>query len=142
MWLGNKFRADYVLIGKGSGGYEFVLIEFEKPDGRITLKNGHWGECFRKGEFQVKDWKRWMDAHNCQFFSDLLSVSGREDIPKEFQEYDSTRFHYIVVSGLRSDFDDTTYRDAREKAQNEGIYMIHHDNLLDNARELQKRETF
>jgi len=140
--LGEKYRADYVLIGKGSGGYEFVLIEFEKPDGRITLKNGHCGEAFRKGIFQVKDWRRWMDSYHQQFFSDLLSVSNRQELPTEFQKYDSTRFHYAVVSGLRSDFDDITYREARESAQNEGIHMIHHDKLLENAMELLNRETF
>jgi len=139
MSLGEKFRADYVIVGKGSGGYEFLLIEFERPDGRITLKSGHWGECFRKGEFQVNDWKRWMDAHHLQFFSE---VSSYEEIPTEFLEYDTTRFHYAVISGLRGDFDDTTYRDAREKAQNEGIQMIHHDKLLENAVELLNRKTF
>ena len=41
MWLGDEYRTDYVLIGKASGGYEFVFVEFEKLDGRITIKDGH-----------------------------------------------------------------------------------------------------
>ena len=42
--LGEYF-ADYLLIGKGSGGYEFILVELEHPNGRITLKSGHEGEA-------------------------------------------------------------------------------------------------
>ena len=43
-----KYIADYLLIGKSSGGYEFVFVELEHPNGRTTLKSGHEGETFRK----------------------------------------------------------------------------------------------
>jgi len=76
MWLGSDYRTDYVLIGKGSGGYEYVLIEFEKPTGRITLESGHWGEAFRKGLFQIEDWMSWMDSNFETFSKDLESVRG------------------------------------------------------------------
>lgn len=142
LWLGNKYRADYMIIGKGSGGYEFVFSEFEKPDGRITLNDGHIGEAFRKGEFQIEDWKAWIEANFSELSKDLSSVKGDAIMPFELEKYDSTRFHYIVVSGLRSDFSDTTYRTAREKAKCLGIHLIHHDKLYENAVELLKRETF
>ena len=54
--LGN-YIADYLLIGKSSGGYEFVFVELEHPNGRTTLKSGHEGEAFRKGTYQIYDWK-------------------------------------------------------------------------------------
>ncbi|OUP74848.1 hypothetical protein B5F08_11790 [Anaeromassilibacillus sp. An172] len=140
--LGSKYRADYMIIGKGSGGYEFVLVEFEKPEGRITLKDGHIGEAIRKGIFQVEDWKAWIEGNFNELSEDLMSVKGDETMPSELQKYDSTRFHYVVVCGLRSDFSDKTYRTAREKAKNLGIHLIHHDNLYKNAVELLKRDTF
>ena len=142
MWLGREYRTDYVLIGKGSGGYEFVLIEFEKPDGRITIKNGHLGESFRTGLYQVEDWKAWMDAHFDIFVSDLLSVKGEMDFPGEFQQYDSTRFHYVVVAGRRDDFSDTTYRTVRDKRQRLDIHLLHHDNLYDASLKLESDKTF
>jgi hypothetical protein len=141
MWLGQQYRTDYVLIGKGSGGYEFVLIEFEKPEGRITLRDGHWGEAFRKGEYQVEDWKAWMDANFQVFSKDLESVKGERALPEELQKYDRTRFHYVVVAGRRDDFNNTTYREARAKRQAD-ILMLHHDNLYDKSVELESSMTF
>ena len=35
--LSNKYQVDYLLIGKSSGGYEFVLIELKNPFGNITF---------------------------------------------------------------------------------------------------------
>ncbi len=142
LWLGTQYRADYLIIGKGSGGYEFVFVEFEKPDGRITLKNGHIGDAFRKGEFQIEDWKAWIDGNFSVLAKDLTRVKGEVDMPPELERYDSTRFHYVVVSGLRSDFSETTYRTAREKASHLGIHLLHHDKLYENATELLKRDTF
>ena len=145
MWLGDNYRTDYVLVGKGSGGYEFVLIEFEKPEGRITLKDGHLGEAFRKGNYQVEDWQIWMDANFAVFAKDLLSVCNGEligDIPVEFKEYDHTRFHYVVIAGRRSDFNVVTYRTARDKLQRTGNYLLHHDTLYEDSMALTSMETF
>lgn len=142
MWLGDNYRTDYVLIGKGSGGYEFVLIEFEKPDGRITLKDGHLGEAFRKGLYQVDDWKAWMDGNFNIFANDLATVKGEAEFPVELIKYDSTRFHYVVVAGRRDDFTETTYREVRGKRQGMDIHLLHHDNLYDSSVSLETVETF
>lgn len=142
MWLGDKYRTDYVLIGKGSGGYEFVLVEFEKPDGRIVLKDGHFGESFRKGLCQVDDWKTWMDGNFDIFVKDLASVKGETEFPVELTKYDSTRFHYVVVAGRRDDFTETTYRNVRDKRHRMNIHLLHHDNLYDSSVSLEKANTF
>lgn len=142
MWLGDKYRTDYVLIGKGSGGYEFVLVEFEKPDGRIVLKDGHFGESFRKGLYQVDDWKAWMDGNFDIFVKDLASVKGETEFPAELTKYDSTRFHYVVVAGRRDDFTETIYRNVRDKRQRMDIHLLHHDNLYDSSARLEKANTF
>lgn len=141
-WLGNTYRTDYVLIGKGSGGYEVVLIEFEKPDGYITLRTGYWGCAFRNGEYQVRDWKSWLEG-NYEEFADALRLVAKDGIiPSELEKYDSSRFHYVVVAGLRDDFDDVTYRERRKKMQESDIALLHHDNLIDNSNTLLSRETF
>ena len=38
--LGTEHVADYLLVGKNSGGYEFVFVEFESPRGAITTRTG------------------------------------------------------------------------------------------------------
>ncbi|MFG0217226.1 DUF4263 domain-containing protein, partial [Brevibacillus porteri] len=41
--LGNKYQVDYLLIGKNSGGYEFIFVELEHPSKNIILKEGDLG---------------------------------------------------------------------------------------------------
>ena len=53
--LGTSHEVDYLLAGKGSGGWEFVFIEFETPDGRVTKRDGDLGDSFRKGMTQVEE---------------------------------------------------------------------------------------
>ena len=58
--FGSSYKADYLLVGKSSGGYEFVLIELENPYGQITLQDGNLGAEFRDGISQLDEWKRWL----------------------------------------------------------------------------------
>jgi len=65
--LGTSYKVDYLLIGKNSGGYEFVYIELENPIDKIpekvTMQDGELGGIFRKGISQVKDWRRWLSEN-------------------------------------------------------------------------------
>lgn len=97
-----KYIADYLLIGKSSGGYEFVFVELEHPNGRTTLKSGHEGEAFRKGTYQIYDWKAEIEAHFSASFVTITKYSNKSSLPKEFSEYDSSRFHYAVVAGFQN----------------------------------------
>lgn len=53
--LGNSYKVDYLLVGRGSGGWEFVFVELEAPTGNITRKDGGLGNAFQKGLKQVDD---------------------------------------------------------------------------------------
>lgn len=140
--LGGTYRADYLLIGKGSGGYEFVFIEFEKSNGRITLKDGNLGEVFRKGINQISDWQSWLDANFHSLGKYFEEIKGARELPEEFLKYDTTRMHYVVVAGLRSDFDEKTYWLQRDKIKKEDIKLLHYDNLCDSADRLLDMNTF
>ncbi len=103
--LGNDYRADYLLVGKGSGGYQFVFIELENPNGYVTLADGNLGQVIRGGENQILDWKEWVDAnfHILKGFFDAEKSQSTE-LPQEFYRFDSTRMHYVVVGGTREDY--------------------------------------
>lgn len=137
-----KYIADYLLIGKNSGGYEFIFVELEHPNGRTTIKSGHEGESCRKGTYQVYDWKAEIEAHFSVSFATIIKYSNKSSLPKEFEEYDSSRFHYIVVAGLREDYTEATYRDRRYKAVQQNILTLHYDNLYDKACELETAQSF
>ena len=136
------FIADYLLIGKGSGGYAFVFVELEHPNGRTTLKSGHEGEACRTGNNQIWDWKTEIEAHFSTSFASIIKHSNKSALPKEFSEYDSSRFHYAVVAGSRADYSETTYRDRRNKENCQNITLLHYDNLYDKACELESAQSF
>ena len=131
--IGNgKYRADYLIVGNNSGGYEFVFVELEAPNKRSTILSGYDGQSTRSGLNQIYDWK-------CQIESDFISLTKEfqkhckegTKLPQEFQHYDSTRMHYMVIVGLREDYNEVTYRNRREKAKYQNIEMYHYDNLID-----------
>ena len=141
--LGISLKVDYLIVGKGSGGWEFVFVELESPSGNITLKGGDLGSSFRKGEKQVEDWDRWLEAH----FPSLKETFDKHKkdgfvLPEEFTILDKSRIHYVIVAGRRSDFQDKTYRISRKKLRDEKCLILHYDNLLDSSRRIIGAETY
>ncbi|KAB1064733.1 Shedu anti-phage system protein SduA domain-containing protein [Salibacter halophilus] len=127
-----NYSVDYLLVGKNSGGYEFLFIELESPNQSITLKDGRLGESYRKGIKQIEDWDFWIDSN----FSSLKNVfkkhkSPRKELPIEFFELDKTRIHYLVIAGKRKHYTPETYRLRRKGVNN--ISIKHYDNLIDST---------
>ena len=112
----------------------------EAPNGRTTIKSGDYGEAARKGHNQISDWKQSVDSDYSSILVELEKNKGSFELPEEFIKYDSTRWHYVVVAGLRKDYTDKTYRLRREKEG--GIVYLHYDNLLDGAERLLEASTF
>ncbi|KIE44971.1 hypothetical protein U732_256 [Clostridium argentinense CDC 2741] len=141
--LGTSFKADYLVVGKSSGGYEFVFVEFENPTKNITISDGELGSTFRKGLKQVHDWERWLQSN----FMNLKEVfnkykNSNQSLPECFLTYDSTRIHYVVVAGRREDFNENTYRIKRRHRDTEKITILHYDNLCDSANSVIGKVTY
>jgi hypothetical protein len=133
--LGNTYRADFLIIGTSSDGYEFIFIELESPKGRITINNGYLGEVFRKGLDQIDDWKTWLNANfSLQLKETWNKAKKKEDaLPDEFTNLKPERLHYVVIAGRREDFTEKT-RDLRLRVKRErNCLLLHYDNLLDDA---------
>lgn len=133
--LGTSFKADYLLAGRASGGWQFVFVEFENPYGYVTVEDGKFGEVIRKGLNQIEDWKTFIEA-NYGVISVEFEKHTNKELPREFIRFDSSRVHYAVVAGRRSDYSEVTRTYQRRLAQNQDIMLLHYDNLLDNARRL------
>lgn len=128
--LGNSYKADYLLVGKASGGYEFVFVELENPYGRITVEDGDFGDVIRKGIRQINDWKSWIEA-NYNSISETFQKDIDKGLPKEFYKYDSSRIHYVVVAGRRDDYTGKTYTLNRRLLKEQDINLLHYDNVYD-----------
>lgn len=139
--LGADYRADYLLIGKASGGYHFIFVEFETPSKSVTLSDGSFGEGIRKGINQIYDWRYFLQS-NFSIISSELKKYTFQKLPDEMYSYDETRMFYVIVSGRRKDYTEKTYRLRRELDQNNKIKLLHYDNLLDEARKLIGAQTY
>lgn len=130
--FGNSYQADYLLVGKSSDGYHFILIELENPYGGITLVDGEFGVVIRKGLNQVKDWKIWIEEN----YSTILESFQKEtssQLPKEFYKLDTSRIHYVVVAGRRIHYKEKTYNLKRRLLKEESIRLLHYENLYDSS---------
>lgn len=134
--LGTSYKADYLLAGRASGGWQFVFVEFENPYGYVTLKKGTWGDVVRKGIDQIEDWKTFIESDYSTIHSEFLKYTT-QTLPNEFVSLDLTRMHYVVVAGRRQDFDNPKIRKLQRRCEKEkNIKILHYDNLLDDARRL------
>jgi hypothetical protein len=135
--LGNSYKVDYLLIGKSSGGYEFVFVELEKPYGNITIGDGELGDAFRKGLKQIEDWETWLEANYTSLYETFIRYKHPEMLLEdEFRIFDRTRMHFSVVAGRRDDFKNKTYRLKRRMKEEQKITLFHYDNLYDNAKNI------
>ncbi len=139
--LGTSYRADYLLAGRASGGWQFIFVEFENPYGSITLQNGDFGATIRNGLSQIDMWKAFIEGYYSALTSEFEKYAARP-LDTEFTKFDSTRMHYVVVAGRRSDYKDRTRRLQRLKEKNENIKVLHYDNILDNARRLIEAQSY
>ncbi len=132
--LGSSYVADYLVCGSGSGGYEFIFVELESPRGAITTRDGEFGEAIRKGIAQVREWRRWLTANFALLQSEFekhLGPDAAAGLPREFCRLDEFRLYYVVVAGRRSDYIERTYALRRELFRENGITLLHYDNLAD-----------
>lgn len=133
------FICDYLVVGKNSDGYHFLLIEFESIYKNVTIAEGDFGSTIRKGLNQIDDWKMWMDTNFPTLTSNLKRFkNNNETLPDEFNDFDSTRFTYCVVAGRRDDFTKKTYRKVRELNRNYNIILTHYDKLIEESEMLIK----
>jgi hypothetical protein len=129
-------QADFLIVGKNSHGYHFLLIELENPYSNITMKDGNFGSTIRKGINQIEDWRSWMDRNFNSLRNVLKKVANPAlMLPDEFVDYDSTRFQYVVIAGRRDDFSEKTYQ-LNRRERHKGIIIIHYDNLIDKSKDL------
>ncbi|CAH0325507.1 hypothetical protein SRABI84_05431 [Peribacillus simplex] len=132
--LGTEYIVDYLLVGKGSGGYQFIFIELEHPSKNAFLKETHdLAEPYRKGINQINDWKYYLELYSDTLIPTFKkAIKTNDSLPEEFTLNDSTRRHYVVVCGRRKYFEinqEKSYRIRRQLEAESRIKLFHYDNL-------------
>jgi len=137
--LSNNYKVDFLILGRSSGGFSFLLVELESPYGLVTTTKGDHATVINKGIKQVKDWKRWIPKNFSSFQQTLRKFKGptNEDFPREFYELELDRFNYMVIAGRRDHYKPQTYQQNREVSGNgERIRVLHYDNLIESTYKL------
>jgi hypothetical protein len=133
--LSNNFVVDFLVIGKNSGGHEFIFVELESVYGSVTKQDGTIGESIRRGLKQVEEWEFWLEKNFRNLNSTLDKYRNKnENLPTEYFEFDQSRIHFAVVSGRRENYSEPTYRKRRKLLKESGIRLMHYDNLIDCAK--------
>ena len=138
-----NYIVDFLIVGKNSGGFEFIFVELESVYGQIINKDGDYGTNIRKGLNQINDWDSWIDSN----YSTLKLVYDKylgtiEQLPREFMELDKSRIHYVVVVGRRKDYTRKTYQLRRKLLKTSNIQLLHYDNLIDSSEFLVVKKNF
>jgi hypothetical protein len=135
--IGNTYKADYLIVGLGSGGWEFIFIELEAPKGNITKQDGDTGDAFRKGLTQIENWDTWLDSNYLSLNETFTKYKKNgKTLPEDFTKMDKSRFHFVIIAGRRDDFNEKTYRIQRKKLKEGSIRLLHYDNIIDCAQKI------
>ncbi|MGF1673374.1 MAG: hypothetical protein ACFCUV_06755 [Rivularia sp. (in: cyanobacteria)] len=141
--LGNSYRVDFLIIGKNSGGYEFIFVELENVNGRITNRNGEFGEVIRKGETQINNWREWIEGNYSALSESFEKLKNPDrELSKEFYKLDTFRIHFSIIAGKRKDFNDKTNKLRRKYRRESSINLFHYNNLEDFSKYLIGTNTY
>lgn len=129
--LGEKYRVDYMLLGRNSIGYQIVLVEFENANIDYKIKTANIEtDSVRKGLAQLNDWEQWLDDNRDYFLNScgLAKICG--NIP-------TWGIFYCLVVGRRNRMDDEANRMRGKYQYKMSNYRIMtYDRLVENIRKL------
>jgi hypothetical protein len=129
--LGDRYAADYLLVGFNSDGCNLVFVEFEKANTEFILTTSNMeSESVRKGLTQIRDWRNWMDDHRITFIKDMGLLSKGFDVP-------TTRIFYCLVVSRRDFMSDEAKTIRSQMVSNDAhLKIISFDRLADNLSKL------
>jgi Domain of unknown function (DUF4263) len=142
--LGSRFKADFVVAVKYSGGWNIHFIELEPPDNIVITKAGVASARLAGGLKQLREWRDFIGENEVQVKEDLQKWFSSKDIlnPTEKNEAPSLKsrgekvwFYFHVVIGRRSAVDLNGKRASMNSIQSDGLGTIStYDRFLDVAK--------
>ena len=108
-------------------------MECESINGSIIIKDDVFGESIRKGKTQVENWSFYLEQQwNNVYYKLLEKANDDTSLPKEFTYYDSSRIHFLVVAGRRSEYTDVAQRRIREEEKHR-VKITNYDRWYETA---------
>jgi hypothetical protein len=113
--FGSDYRADFVVLGGYSGGWEIHFIELEPPDAPLFTKSGAIARRLNGAFQQVESWRIFIDQNRQDVLRELSKFAMKRDLlrgPRNNEPSDSVgrplvhpksslHFYFDVVIGRR-----------------------------------------
>lgn len=129
--LSNDMITDFVILSKSSIGWNYILVEIEKPSSRF-FKSGSTEvhSDFMGGIKQIKSWQAWFSkpANKVHFEAHLQFIKKPiSNTPVEIK--------YVLVTGRRSEYEDSEDKIHTIRSFESGNFKImSFDSLSENVR--------
>ena len=129
--ISNDMVTDFVILSKSSIGWNYILIEIEKPSSRF-FKSGSTDvhSDFMRGVNQIKSWQTWFSmSENKAHFEAQLSFIKKpiSNTPVDIK--------YVLVTGRRSEYENSNEKIHTIRAYESADFKImSFDSLSENLR--------
>jgi hypothetical protein len=143
--LGNRYKADYVVLNSYSGVWEVLFIELEPVNAKFFTKAGTPSQRILGAIKQVDDWRRYFDEHKAQVRSDLVLWAAERDLLRyssgetplnlsgnllaDPETY--LRDQYYIVAGRRESLNSKEARRKAEYYSAHSVEIISYDRISD-----------
>ncbi|MFZ5493947.1 MAG: Shedu anti-phage system protein SduA domain-containing protein [Verrucomicrobiota bacterium] len=151
--FGSDYRADFVVLGGYSGGWEIHFIELEPPDAPLFTRSGAMAKRLNSAFHQVDCWRIFIDQNRQDVLRELSKFAMRRDLlrgPRAEEPTDSVgwrldhpksslHFYFDVVIGRRDALDrDELVRKAAFGA-NHRIEVMTYDRFIPAIRKIDQQ---
>jgi hypothetical protein len=148
--FGADYRADFVALGRFSGGFSIHLIELEPPDAQLFTRSGKPAKRLNEAISQVDSWRTFIDRHRDSVLHELSKHIRHHELIWSSNDCEPTnncgwplyhpraclQWYYHVVIGRRR-------RQSEEELERKAFFLKHHgihvmtyDRLVDAAKKL------
>jgi hypothetical protein len=151
--FGTDYRADFVVMGPFSGGFDIQFIEMEPPNVPLFTGAGKPAERFAGALAQVRDWKNYVDKNRDIVVKELAKSAEKEALlwtrwtknskfPSEFPSVLSPLRHpragfnwdYHIVIGRRTSLSEEQLEKKAAFYKHENVDLMTYDRLIDAAK--------
>lgn len=151
--FGSDYRADFVVLGGYSGGWEIHFIELEPPDAPLFTKSGVMAKRLNGAVNQVDSWRMFIEQNRQEVLRELSKYAMNHDLlrgPSTAEPTDSvgwrlshpkTSLHvyYDIVIGRRANLNRSELVKKAAFGSNHNIEVMTYDRFLPVIRKIDQQ---
>jgi hypothetical protein len=142
--FGTDYRADFVVVGPFSGGFDVQFIEMEPPNASLFRQDGRPAKRLAGALTQVRDWKIYVEKNRDIVLKELSKFAKKKEMPLHGRKSKMPLYHpktcinwvYHIVIGRRSSLSEEHLEKKAAFYSTESVEVMTYDRLIDAAKRL------